>query len=43
MLRYVTTSEFNKLKAENFAARLAQANLTSKNYITALVKKTNFD
>ena len=32
--KYITTPEFNKLKAENFAARLAQANL---------VIKTDFD
>ena len=28
--KYVTTPEFNKLTAENFAARLAQSNLASK-------------
>ena len=27
---YITTSEFNKLKTENFKARSAQANLTTK-------------
>ena len=27
--KYITTSEFNKLIAENFAARLAQANLAT--------------
>ena len=32
--KYTTTPEFNKLASENFAARLAQANL---------VTKTNFD
>ena len=32
--KYVTTPEFNKLTAENFTARLKQANL---------VTKTNFD
>ena len=32
--KYITTSEFNKVTTENFAARLAQANL---------VTKTNFD
>ena len=41
--KYITTPEFNKLTAENFAARLAQANLASKNDIAALVKKTDFD
>ena len=30
--RYITTQEFNKVTAENFAARLTQANLVSKNY-----------
>ena len=29
-VKYVTTQEFNKLIAENFAARLKQANLVSK-------------
>ena len=28
--KYITTSEFNKLTAENLAARLAQANLVTK-------------
>ena len=28
--KYITTQEFNKLNAENFAARLKQANLVSK-------------
>ena len=28
--KYITTSEFNKLTTENFAARLAQANLVTK-------------
>ena len=32
--KYITTQEFNELNAENFAARLKQANL---------VRKTNFD
>ena len=32
-------SGFNKFTAENFAARLEQGNLTSKNNISALVKK----
>ena len=31
--KYVITEGFNKLKSENFAARLAQANLASKNEI----------
>ena len=41
--KYITTPEFNKLTAENFAARLAQANLPSKNDIANFVKKTYFD
>ena len=28
--KYITTSEFNKLTAENFAGRLAQGNLVTK-------------
>ena len=39
----MTTPEFNKLTAENFTARLAQANLASKSNITNFVKKTDFD
>ena len=31
--KYITTQEFNKLTEENFIARLAQANLGSKNGI----------
>ena len=41
--KYITTQEFNKLTSGSFIARLAQANLSSKNDITALVKKTGFD
>ena len=41
--KYITTPEFNKLTAENFAARLAQANLASKSDIANFVKKTDFD
>ena len=40
---YFVTSEFNKLTAENFAARLDQANLASRSDIANLVKKTDFD
>ena len=36
------TQECNKVTTENFAARLAQENLASKNYISALVKKKIF-
>ena len=39
----ITTPEFNKLAAENFAARLAQANLASKNNIANFIKKTDLD
>ena len=39
----ITTTEFNMLTSENFAARLAQANLPRKNDISDLVKKTDFD
>ena len=41
--KYITTPEFNKLTAENFAARLSQSNLASKNDIANFVKKTDFD
>ena len=42
--KYITTQECNKLTSENFAARLAQANLASKNDIATFVKKkTDFD
>ena len=41
--KYITTSKFNKLAAENFPARLAQANLLSKSDIASFIKKINFD
>ena len=41
--KYITTSEFNKLTAENVVARLAQASLASKSGIDNFVKKTDFD
>ena len=41
--KYIITPEFLKLTAENFAARLAQANLASKSDIANFVKKTDFD
>ena len=41
--KYITTPEFNKLTAESFTARLAQANLASKGDIANFVKKTDFD
>ena len=37
--KYIITQEFNKLKAENFTARLAQANLASKSGIANFAKK----
>ena len=42
-MKYVTTQEFNKLISGNFTARLAQANLASKNDTATFVKKTDFD
>ena len=39
--KYITTQEFNKLTSDNFNARLAQANLASKNDITNFAKKTD--
>ena len=39
--KYITT-QFNRLTAEHFAARLAQANLANKNDIANFVKKTDF-
>ena len=35
--KYITTPGFNKLKSENFAARLKQANLASKSDIANFV------
>ena len=40
--KYFTTSEFNKLTAKIFPARLTQASLANKNNIANCVKKTNF-
>ena len=40
---YITTQEFNKFTADNFVARLARANVASKNDIAAFVWKTDFD
>ena len=39
----VFNSRINKLTADNFAARLKQANLGNKNDILDFVKKTHFD
>ena len=41
--KYITTPEFNKLTVENFAARLAQANLATKSDSANFVDKTDFD
>ena len=38
--KYITTSEFNKLTAENFAAILKRVKLESKSGIGNFVKKT---
>ena len=39
--KYITTQEFNKLTGENFAARLAQADLVTKtNFDTKLISLT---
>ena len=40
--KYITTPGFNKLTAEHFTARLAQANFASKSDIINFVKKTDF-
>ena len=39
--KYITTKEFNKLTAKNFAARLAHANLARKRDIANFVKQTD--
>ena len=41
--KYITTQDFTKLTADDFTARLKQANLSSKNDITNLVNNTGFD
>ena len=41
--KYITTPDFNKLTAENFDGRLAQANLVTKSDIVNFVNKTDFD
>ena len=38
---HITTSEFNKLTAENFTARLAQENLVAKADFDAKLKSLN--
>ena len=39
--KYITTQEFNKLTTETFTARLAQANVASKNDIANFIKRIN--
>ena len=41
--KYITTSEFYKLTAENFAASLAEVNLANKIDTANFVKKSDFD
>ena len=41
--KYITTPKFNKLTGENYAARLVQANLSSKSDIANFVKRTDLD
>ena len=41
--KYINSQEFNQFASEHFTARLAQANLASKNDIANFVKKTDFD
>ena len=41
--KHITTPEFNKLTAEHFTARSAQANLASKTDIVNFVKKADLD
>ena len=40
--KQITTPEFNKLTAENFAARLEQRNLANKSFV-GFVKNRDFD
>ena len=39
--KYITTPEFNKLTAENFVARLTQANLVTKTNFNAKLSSLN--
>ena len=41
--KFVTTKEFNNLTVANFAARLAQEKLATKNDIANFAEKTDFD
>ena len=40
--KYITTQELNELTLENFAARLTQTYLASKNDIANFIKKERF-
>ena len=42
MIKYITTQEFNNLVAENFTAKLVQANLVSINDIANVAEKIDF-
>ena len=41
--KYITTPELNKLTAESFVTRLAQANLASKSDIANFLEITDFN
>ena len=41
--KYITIQEFNKLMTINFAVKLAQANIATKDDIVDFVKETEFD
>ena len=41
--KYITTQDFNKLTAENFTARLKQANIVAKVDIADFIEKADFD
>ena len=41
--KYITTQKINRVRVENFEARLKQANLTAKAAIAHYVKKTDFN
>ena len=42
IIKYITTTEFNKFSEESFDLRLKQANLTGKSDITNLRNQTDF-
>ena len=41
--KYITNQELSKLTAEDFAARLKDAKLATKNYIYDFVKKADWE